>query len=268
MNSFEKKSDRLIDEKLSSDDTDRCGLASPSLRIAVYAKATEPPRVLDLSRDSYGELIQCAVEIVRKELDETGSLFPGVVAEELISNLVHSGFKGSVVSILDEGQKLIVSDRGGGFDDAERAFRPGFSTANEHLRRFIRGVGSGLSIAKASIESVNGSISVEGNLKETGLVVTACVPKRPDATSREREAVDFIAKRFSDRQKKILLILLENDGSSPSLIARELGVSISTVHRDLVLLDKAKVVESEDRGVRHLNKLGHGVIESLLNDSF
>lgn len=268
MNTSDKKNERLAEGAGVFEDVvlSAPGIASPSVRVAVYGNKADPPRVMDITRDSYGELIEAATASVCKEMELLGSSFPEVVALELISNLVHSGFKSSTVSIVDGGHTLIVSDRGSGIDDVDKACQAGFSTASDHLRRFIRGVGSGLSIVRDIVETMNGSFNIEGNIGGAGAVVTVSFPHL--SPSLEELGVDqsFLGL-FTERQKKLMLILLENGGAGPSLIAKELGTSISTIHRELIVLEKAKVIESEDRGIRRLGNLGFKVIESFLNEN-
>ena len=71
-----------------------------------------------------------------------------VVFRELIENLVHASFREVVVTIMDGGNTLRISDRGPGILDKDAALRPGFTTATARMRKCIRGVGSGLAVAK------------------------------------------------------------------------------------------------------------------------
>ncbi len=51
------------------------------------------------------------------------------VFRELIENLVHASFAGVVITILDGGNTVRVSDQGPGIPDKEAALRPGFTSA-------------------------------------------------------------------------------------------------------------------------------------------
>ena len=54
---------------------------------------------------------------------------PYSVIQELIENLLHAYFRDVVITILDNGQTIRISDHGPGVDDKDRAFQPGFTTA-------------------------------------------------------------------------------------------------------------------------------------------
>ena len=62
---------------------------------------------------------------------------PYTVINELIENLIHAFFRDVVVTILDGGRVIRISDHGPGIPDKDRAFLPGFTTATADQRRFI-----------------------------------------------------------------------------------------------------------------------------------
>jgi hypothetical protein len=121
----------------------------------------------------------------------TGRQRPFTVINELIENLIHAFFCDVVITILDGGRVVRISDHGPGVDDKDRAFLPGFTTATADQRRFIRGVGSGLPIARESLGFLRGAITVEDNLGG-GAVVTIKMPQQAileaDAQRRPRRA--------------------------------------------------------------------------------
>ena len=68
-----------------------------------------------------------------------------------------------MITILDAGQVVRISDHGPGVDDKDRGFLPGSTTATA-TQRLIEGVGSGLRIAPPSLGFLRGAITVEDNL--------------------------------------------------------------------------------------------------------
>ena len=91
---------------------------------------------------------------------------------ELIENLVHASFAGVVITILDGGNTLRVSDQGPGIPDKDAALRPGFTSADATAKRYIRGVGSGFSVVTETLAGLGGTLEIEDNLGR-GTVVTA-----------------------------------------------------------------------------------------------
>ncbi|GAG73600.1 unnamed protein product, partial [marine sediment metagenome] len=87
-----------------------------------------------------------------------------VVIKEIVENLIHANFNEVVVSIYKDGNVIRISDQGPGITDKKKAILPGFTTAKEDMKRYIRGVGSGLPIAKESIELSGGSMNIDDNL--------------------------------------------------------------------------------------------------------
>ena len=119
---------------------------------------------------------------------EKGGKVPYIAIKEIVENLLHAEFKDAVISILPDGNTIRVSDQGPGILEKERAFLPGFTTATQEMRTYIRGVGSGLPIVRDSLRALGGTMTVEDNLR-SGCVVTLTVPGIDDATRAEPAAV-------------------------------------------------------------------------------
>ena len=69
---------------------------------------------------------------------------------------IRDSFKEVVVSILDKGNTIRFADHGPGIPSKEKAQMPGFSSAVEPMKNYIRGVGSGLPIVREYLESSHG----------------------------------------------------------------------------------------------------------------
>jgi len=165
-----------------------------------------------------------------------------------------------VITILDNGQTIRIADHGPGVEDKERAFLPGFSTATAPQRQLIRGVGSGLPVARESLLFLRGVLTVEDNLGG-GAVFTirmpAQVPQQP--TPKSTPAV-----KLSTRQTKVLVLLMELGSAGPTAIARELGVAPATAFRELVILQDMGLIHSLGDGKRALAEDGLHLLESIL----
>ena len=144
-------------------------------RIAIYDTLTSPPRVIAVEEEDLPALIASLAEKTYHYCREQGGQIPYTVLQELIENLLHAYFRDVVITILDNGQTIRISDHGPGVDDKDRAFQPGFTTATALQRQIIRGVGSGLPIARESLQFLRGVLTVDDNLGG-GAVFTIKMP--------------------------------------------------------------------------------------------
>ena len=230
-------------------------------RIAIYDTLTSPPRVVSVEERDVPGLIAALAEKTYHSCREQGGNVPFTVINELIENLIHAFFRDVVITVLDAGRVVRISDHGPGVDDKDRAFLPGFTTATAAQRRFIRGVGSGLPIARESLGFLRGAITVEDNLGG-GAVFTIKMPQQPALEAAGARTAPP-APRLSTRQKKILVLLMELNVAGPSALARELGVAPATAFRELHLLEQSGLVHSRGDGKRALTEEGMGLLESL-----
>ena len=120
---------------------------------------------------SYIDVVSLAV--MNCVTDLNGGLTPEVIYE-LVSNLAHADFNSPVISILDGGNTIRVSDAGPGIPDKSAAMRPGFTSATSGLRSVIRGVGAGLPLVRSLVEPQGGFVVIDDNIGG-GTVVTASV---------------------------------------------------------------------------------------------
>jgi anti-sigma regulatory factor (Ser/Thr protein kinase) len=230
-------------------------------RIAIYDTLTSPPRVVSVEERDVPGLISALAEKTYHSCREQGGNVPFTVINELIENLIHAYFRDVVITILDGGRVVRISDHGPGVDDKERAFLPGFTTATTEQRRFIRGVGSGLPIARESLGFLRGAITVEDNLGG-GAVVTIKMPQQA-ALEVAAAPAPAAAPKLTTRQKKILVLLMELNVAGPSALAKELAVAPATAYRELHLLEEMGLVHSRGDGKRSLTVEGMGLLESL-----
>jgi anti-sigma regulatory factor (Ser/Thr protein kinase) len=235
------------------------GPAAP--RIAIYDTLTSPPRVVAVEEEDLPALIASLAEKTYHHCREQGGQVPYTVIQELIENLLHAYFRDVVVTILDNGQTIRISDHGPGVDDKERAFQPGFTTATSLQRRVIRGVGSGLPIARESLQFLRGLLTVEDNLGG-GAVFTIRLPQRQAAAAPEPAAAPL--PRLTTRQKKVLVLLMELGTAGPTQVGREIGIAPSTAFRELGLLEEMGLIHSVGDGKRALREEGLRLLDTLV----
>lgn len=244
------------------------GTPNPAL-IAVYDNLTSSPRVERVRGATPRGLIDDLSTRTYQISHEAGGEVPYMVIREIVENFIHAGFDEVVVSVLDGGNTLRFADQGPGIRDKERVFLPGFTTATDHMKRVIKGVGSGLPVARECLTFSAGTIEIDDNLG-TGTVVTLCMsPKNPRGEAPAPQDDRATPPPFTDipdlslRHKKVLSLIMEVGALGPSVVSRELGVGLSTAYRDLEHLAALGLVEADVTGKRALTDAGIQCLDAL-----
>jgi DNA-binding transcriptional ArsR family regulator len=247
--------------------------ADAGVRIVVYPQDGEP-EITEVSAANPRSATQKFTRFVSEKVGEAGGRVPEESIREVVENLIHAGYRGVVISILDGGNVVRVSDKGPGVENKNRAMEFGFSGASPEALREIRGVGAGLGIARAAAEKVGGKISVEDNIGG-GTVVTISVAgeapaaeesKAPQAHSPQRRYPDGVPRmNISERQQKVLITVLECGEVGPSTVAERLEISVSTAYRDLSVLEEHGLVQADESGKRLISPLGRDLVEAIID---
>ena len=248
--------------------------AGIGVRIAVYPRSGEP-EVTEVAAANPRSATAKFTRFVMDVVGEAGGRVPEESVREVIENLVHAGYRGVVISVLDGGDVVRVSDKGPGVEHKERAMEFGFSGATPGALREIRGVGAGLGIARAAAAKVGGSVTVEDNIGG-GTVATISVPGGEgtagggqDAAAKpppQRRYPDGVPRmNISERQQKVLITVLECGEVGPSTVADRLEISVSTAYRDLSVLEEHGLVATDETGKRVISPLGRDVVEAIVN---
>lgn len=265
------------------------GSRSPGVaRIAVYDSPAAAPRIHEIPPASVAEYIESLASHIYDFAREAGGAIPYTVVRELTENLIHADFREPVVSILDGGRTIRFADQGPGISDKEKVLLPGFTTARGEMKHYIRGVGSGLPIVREFLSVCGGALVIEDNLG-CGSVVTISVPapSAPAESTRVIVASDLArarvpshtealpgladaaiaasAVRLSGRQKQVLALVVDNGSAGPSLIAKELGVGVSTAYRDLSCLEDLGFIGLADGGKRSVTDAGLDLLDELMH---
>ncbi len=273
---------------IPNSDNPNGNIESIPVRIAVYDNMRSIPRIIDLSFNNINNFINETSQKTYNLSHEIGGKIPYTIIREIIENLIHADFKEVVITVLDSGNHIIVTDQGPGIEDKEKAFLPGYTSATSKMKEYIRGVGSGFPIVKETITFSGGSIDVKDNIRK-GTVISlklGSLDKNDQMKDTEIKIADelppvvieddkkiltdsinkFNNKILSDRQKKILFVILELEEAGPSTIASELGFSLSTSYRELIYLEKNKLLISSGSGKRKLSKKGINYLEYYSNN--
>jgi anti-sigma regulatory factor (Ser/Thr protein kinase) len=241
---------------------------NPAL-IAVYDNLTSSPRVEKVHGATPRELIDDLSTRTYQISHEAGGGIPYMVIREIVENFIHAGFDEVVVSVLDAGNTLRFADQGPGIRDKERVFLPGFTTATDRMKRVIKGVGSGLPVARECLTFSAGTIEIDDNLG-TGTVVTLRMSPKDRLSDAQPPHDDHVTLSplsdipdLSVRHKKVLSLIMEVGALGPSAVSRELGVGLSTAYRDLEHLAALGLVEADVTGKRTLTDAGIQCLDAL-----
>ncbi len=245
-----------------------------SIRVAVYPRVGEP-EVSEVSASSPRSASSKFSGMVMEKVKEFGGRVPEEALRELVENLIHAKFRGVVISVLEDGNVVRISDKGPGVEYKARAFEFGFSGAAQEALREIRGVGAGLGLARAAAEKVGGTVTLEDNIGG-GTVATVTVGETSQVSDNDntvatpptpqRKYPDAVPKmNISERQQKVLITVLESGEVGPSTVADRLGISVSTAYRDLSVLEEHGLVTSAESGKRVITPLGRDLVEAIVN---
>lgn len=160
-------------------------------RIALYDDLLSAPHVTEIQPAPTGEFIENLATNIYQQSKAAGGTIPYTVIREVSENFIHARFQEATVSILDNGCTIRFADQGPGIAHKDRAQLPGFSSAIEPMKSYIRGVGSGLPIVKEYLDFTHGTITIEDNLG-CGSVVTISAngskPELPEELKLNNEA--------------------------------------------------------------------------------
>lgn len=252
-------------------------------RVALYDAPASAPRVVDVRADDPREFIERLATTVYEFAREAGGSLPYSAIRELTENYIHAGFTEPVVSVLDQGTTIRFADQGPGIPDKLRATQPGFTTATAEHKSVIRGVGSGLPIVKEFLGVSGGTLKIEDNLGGGSVITMTLDSGAGQIAPRASQAVAPLfaeesslltpssaadrpgsVVRLSARQKRVLALVLDSGSAGPSLVARELGIGLSTAHRDLAFFESLGLMGADESGKRSLTPAGAAAAEDLL----
>lgn len=245
-------------------------------RIAVYPPGADP-EITEISAADPRSATAKFTRSVMGKVRELGGEVPEDAVREVIENLIHAEYRGVVISVLEGGNVVRVSDRGPGIQNKDRAVEFGFSGASQEVLEEIRGVGAGLGMARSAAEKAGGALAVEDNIGG-GTVATISVGESvrvaPDQVAEQVAEPRPAARRYpggvprmniSERQQKVLITVLECGEVGPSTVAERLEISVSTAYRDLSVLEEHGLVQAHESGKRLISPLGKDVVEAIVS---
>lgn len=178
-------------------------------RIACYDDLRSAPRITEIHPAPTADFIEKLASSTYEQAKTAGGTIPYTVVREVSENFIHARFTEIIVSILDGGNTIRFADQGPGIPQKEKAQLPGFTSAVEPMKRYIRGVGSGLPIVKEYLDLSHGTITIEDNLGTGAVVTISMTPTYGEAEydrhgARSDGAPHFPAGRHADPDADVL----------------------------------------------------------------
>ena len=246
-------------------------------RIALYDDLRSAPRIIEIPPSDTVSFIEALASKIYELSKMAGGDIPYTVIREVSENFIHARFKEIIVSILNNGNTIRFADQGPGILNKEKAQLPGFSSAIEPMKKYIRGVGSGLPIVKEYLNFSHGNITIEDNLG-TGSVVTISIGEDV-TTSQQEQSFNFGASKpnhgvlsqrkpqviippLSPREKAFLPLFLSEGALGVTELSKLTDVPMSSTHLTLQKLEQAGIVEKVGQK-RMLTDFGFEVAQSL-----
>lgn len=234
-------------------------------RVALYDDLKSAPRITKVSPAPTDEFIEHLTTTVYEQSKLAGGKIPYTLIREVSENFIHAQFKEIVVSILDGGNTVRFADQGPGIQEKEKAQQPGFSSAIEPMKDFIRGVGSGFPIVRDYLDERDGSIVIEDNLTSGAVVTISLVKKKPERKAAGTTATPPPLPRIplSQREREFVM-LLQREGELGVTELRDLSETpASTTYNTLCKLEEAGLVEKASNKKRMLSELGYQVAATI-----
>lgn len=238
--------------------------ALASARIATYDDFRSAPRVTEIQPTTTAEFIENLASTIYTQAQQAGGSVPYTAIREVSENFIHAQFKEIVVSIFDKGNTIRFTDQGPGIAQKEKAQMPGFSSATADMKKYIRGVGSGLPLVREYLSFSHGRITIEDNIK-TGAVVTISVKPEDDfgvrggPTAQQRKQ---IIPSLTDREQDVLYLFTQEPSLRVTDVCDQLGLAASSAHRVFKKLEEHGLIESVGK-MRQLTEEGARVAGAL-----
>ena len=225
--------------------------------MAIYDKLTSTPQIIQIPGGPTHQFIENIASTTYREAQQRGGMIPYTVIREVTENFIHANFSEPVVSVFDKGNTIRFADQGPGIQDKDRAQEPGFTSASEPMKKYIRGVGSGLPLVKEVLSFSHGTI-IEDNIGQ-GSVVTISLLRDLD-NSKQPQTTELPS--LTDNDKKVLLALMPHNQLGVTDIHNETGMPNASIHASFKKLEGAGILEKIGKK-RQLTNEGRQITLSL-----
>lgn len=226
--------------------------------VAIYDTMTSTPQIIQIPGGPTHKFIEDIASTTYKEAQQRGGMIPYTVIREVAENFIHANFNEPVISIFDRGNTIRFADQGPGIKDKELAQQPGFTSASEPMKKYIRGVGSGLPLVKEVLGFSHGTIKIEDNINQ-GSVVTISLLRNLD--DLEQTTVDHLPS-FTENDRTVLRALLPQQQLGVTDMHNATGMAPGSIHATFKKLEEAGILEKIGKK-RQLTQSGIQIALSL-----
>jgi len=266
-------------------------LITTRARIAVYDDLLSSPRIIDIEPAPLLLFIEAIATETYALAQQLGGRLPYTAIREIAENFIHADFKECTVSILDRGDTIRFSDQGPGIEKKLLVMQPGVSSADDNMRRYIKGVGSGFPIVREYLSINQGSLRIDDNAIE-GVVITLslkpaqteappvaaalypafttpaldqvlAVPIIEEPQASSLTAIQALADISDPRARAALRVITELGAAGPTDLVDPLKISAATAHRLLESLEAAGLLEKTANRKRILSNSGLNLLQRL-----
>ena len=230
-------------------------------RVAVYDDPLIAPRIITVEPTTTTEFIQNLAVCIDEQARRLGGGISYTVILEVTENFIHAQFREIVVSILDGGNTIRFTDQGPGIADIQKAVRPGFTSAIEPMKHYIRGVGSGLPIVHDWVELKNGHVTIDSNIGNGAAVTISLVEEEPQPA--DSGAAADVVRSLNDKERLVLKQFAKADTLGVTDIGKLTGLGASSVSYQLKKLEAAGLLAANASKKRELTSSGKAALRYL-----
>jgi hypothetical protein len=211
--------------------------------VAIYDTMTSTPQIIQIPGGPTHKFIEDIASTVYKEAQQRGGMLPYTVIREVTENFIHANFNEPVVSIFDRGNTIRFADQGPGIKDKDLAQQPGFTSASEPMKKYIRGVGSGLPLVKEVLGFSHGTIKIEDNINQGSVVTISLLRNLEDEAQMKTENIPS----FTENDKVILQALLPHKILGVTDMRKETGLANASIYATFSKLEEAGILEKVNK---------------------
>ena len=230
-------------------------------RVAVYDDPLIAPRIITIEPTTTNEFIQNLAVCIDEQARRMGGGISYTVILEVTENFIHAQFKEIVVSIMDGGNTIRFTDQGPGIADIQKAVRPGFTSAIEPMKHYIRGVGSGLPIVHDWVGMKNGRVTIDSNIGNGAAVTISLVDEEPEPADAGSAAE--AARALNDKERLVLKQFAKADALGVTDIGKLTGLGASSVSYQLKKLEAAGLLVANAQKKREITPTGKAALRFL-----
>ncbi len=242
-------------------------------RVAVYDDMRMAPRIFEVEPAPTADYIEHLADVIDEQKRRLGGKIPYSAIREVTENFIHARFTEVVVSIFDGGNTIRFCDQGPGIRNKEKATQPGFTSAIEPMKHYIRGVGSGLPLVKEYLELTHGTITIEDNI-DVGAVVTISLNSgnapsdlagapAPPVVPLPGGPRTVPLPPLSEREKLVLQVFAEEGALGVTDLMNLTGLASSSAFALMKKLQEAGLIETTMNKKRILTDYGEEICRRL-----